>query len=190
MSDEVRIRAITDADWDRIAELERRTYLPLGLSEGQAALRSKAEVSPETCFVLTVGSRPGGYLVALPFPPFDYPDLYLDPTTTRQPVSGSRNLHLHDLVVAPRLRRRGLAQRLLHHLTRTALARGYEQISLVAVGRSQRFWAARGFTPQPAAGTPAGYGKNAVYMSRALPAAGQPTRRPARHRAAGPCPTK
>ena len=75
VSDVVHIRHITEADWDGIVELESRAYTGLGLSEGRAALRSRAAISPGTCFVLDVGSGPAGYLLALPYPALSYPDL-------------------------------------------------------------------------------------------------------------------
>lgn len=164
----IRIRPIDDGDWDGIVALESHAYTALGLSEGRAALRSKADTSPSTCFVLDVGSRTVGYLLALPYPPLQFPAL------ARSEGEGSAalpscNLHLHDIVIAQGFRRRGLAQRLLHHLTSLARSRGYERISLVAVGRSERFWSARGFAEHPGAVRPGGYGPNAVYMSKALP---------------------
>ncbi|MFD8810548.1 GNAT family N-acetyltransferase [Streptomyces sp. NPDC059627] len=163
-TDGVRVRHITDADWDAIAALESRAYTELGLSEGRAALRSRADASPETCFVLDIGAQPAGYVLALPYPPFGYPDLERaeEPLVPSRP---SRNLHLHDIVVAEPLRGRGLGARLLDHLALAAAARGFERISLVAVGRSEPFWSARGFTAYPGI-SPDGYGANAVYMSR------------------------
>ncbi|MFG2968038.1 GNAT family N-acetyltransferase [Streptomyces sp. NPDC048288] len=162
--DGVGIRRITDADWDAIAAMESRAYTELGLSEGQAALRARADASPETCFVLDVDARPAGYVLALPYPPFRYPDLERA-SESSVPADRPRNLHLHDIVVAERLRGGGLGQRLLHHLTLTAGSRGFERISLIAVGRSEPFWARRGFTAYPGI-APGGYGANAVYMSR------------------------
>jgi GNAT superfamily N-acetyltransferase len=167
VSDLARIRHIADADWDAIEALESRAYAGLGLSEGRAALRSRADASPSTCFVLDVGSRPAGYLLALPYPAFQYPDLERTEETV-EPSPCLRNLHLHDLVITESLRGRGLARHLLHHLTRTARAHGHEQISLIAVGGSETFWSARGFTAHPGI-SPGGYGTHAVYMSKAVP---------------------
>ncbi|MFF7473138.1 GNAT family N-acetyltransferase [Streptomyces sp. NPDC008092] len=163
--DGVRIRHIADADWDAITAMESRAYTELGLTEGRAVLRARADASPETCFVLDVGSEPAGYVLALPYPPFRYPDLERAEEPAVVAPDPPRNLHLHDIVVAERQRGRGLGQRLLTHLTRTAGARGFERISLVAVGRSEPFWSKRGFTAYPGI-SPGGYGANAVYMSR------------------------
>ncbi|MEU9451974.1 GNAT family N-acetyltransferase [Streptomyces sp. NPDC048277] len=144
--------------------MESRAYTELGLSEGPVALRSRADTSPETCFVLDVDARPAGYVLALPYPAFRYPDL----ERAEEPGGPARrpgNLHLHDIVVAERLRGRGLGRRLLNHLTLTAGAHGFERISLIAVGRSEPFWTTHGFTAYPGI-SPGGYGANAVYMSR------------------------
>ncbi|MFD7104287.1 GNAT family N-acetyltransferase [Streptomyces celluloflavus] len=162
MSHDVRIRHISDGDWGGIVALESRTYAALGLSEERAALESRVHASPSTCFVLELGQQLAGYLLALPYPAFRYPDLI----RTEETVFPSRNLHLHDLVIAENLRGRGLAQHLLHHVTATAGAQGYEQISLVAVAGSAAFWAANGFVAHDEAVPAESYGANAVYMFR------------------------
>ncbi|MFE1027462.1 GNAT family N-acetyltransferase [Streptomyces sp. NPDC058818] len=177
MDDTVRVRRIADGDWDAVVALERDAYSGLGLSEGRAALQSRAAASPGTCFVVDVGLRTAGYVLALPYPLHRYPDLErAEETATAFPPG---NLHLHDIVVAPGLRRRGLARHLLHHLTGTARTRGDERISLVAVGGTERFWSARGFVPQPGVVAVGGYGADAVYMSRPVPAVPLPSSPPA-----------
>ncbi|MBQ0879711.1 GNAT family N-acetyltransferase [Streptomyces sp. RT42] len=167
MGETVRVRPLADGDWDAVVALERDAYTGLGLSEGRAALQSRAAASPDTCFVVDVGSRTAGYALALPYPFRRYPDLTRAEDTAT--ASGPGNLHLHDIVVAPGLRRRGLARALLRHLAGTARARGDERISLVAVGGTAPFWSARGFTPHPGVVPAGAYGTDAVYMSRPVP---------------------
>ncbi|CAM5604615.1 GNAT family N-acetyltransferase OS=Streptomyces alboniger OX=132473 GN=CP975_03655 PE=4 SV=1 [Streptomyces alboniger] len=169
----VRVRRIAEGDWDGIVDLEARAYTRLGLSEGREALRSRMLASPDTCFALDFGPRLAGYLLALPYPETHYPDLG---GPEREPAAPrtSRNLHLHDIVVAEDLRQRGLARHLLDGLTAAARAHGYERLSLVAVGGSDRYWARRGYAADKGAGLPAGYGPTAVYMSRAVPAGPAP----------------
>ncbi|CAM5624857.1 GNAT family N-acetyltransferase [Streptomyces fumanus] len=167
MSDTVAVRHLADRDWDAVTALEHDAYAGLGLSEGRAALQSRAAASPGTCFVLDVGGRTAGYLLALPYPEFRCPELGRAEPAART----GGNLHLHDIVVAPALRRRGLGRLLLGRLTGTARARGDRRISLVAVGGSDRFWSARGFTAHPGVAPADGYGPGAVYMSRPVPAA-------------------
>ncbi|MFE6685012.1 GNAT family N-acetyltransferase [Streptomyces sp. NPDC057743] len=160
-----RIRPIASDDWDAVTALESRAYAALGLSEEPAALASRAHASPDTCFALDLQRRLAGYLLALPYPAFHSPDL----ARAERRSFSSRNLHLHDLVIAEPLRRRGLASHLLHHLTTMATLHGYEQISLIAVAGSEPFWAANGFHSHRAVVTPDAYGPHALYMSRPLP---------------------
>ncbi|MGW2229709.1 GNAT family N-acetyltransferase [Streptomyces formicae] len=167
MRHEVRVRHIVDADWTGITELEARAYTGLGLSEGRAALESRMRASPDTCFVLDIGPRLAGYLLALPYAEHEYPDLRR--TEAEGAAAVSRNLHLHDVVIAEDLRHQGLARHLVGHLMETARAHGYERISLIAVGGSDTFWSARGFTAREGEAAPAGYGPGAVYMHRAVP---------------------
>ncbi|MFE2868738.1 MULTISPECIES: GNAT family N-acetyltransferase [unclassified Embleya] len=161
MGHDVHIRRIAEGDWDAIVALEAATYSAGALSEGRDALRSRARSSPATCFVLHYEQRPAGYLLALPYPMFRYPDL----SRPEQVVHHSRNLHLHDLVVARHVRGNGLARELLHRLTATARAKKYERISLIAVGGSEGFWSANAFDAVPEVALAPGYGAGAVYMS-------------------------
>lgn len=176
----IRLRHIADGDWDGIAALEAEVYAPLGLSEGRAALESRARASPSTCFVLDGPEGPAGYLLALPYPPFESPDLARaeepapgadpgSPQAPAPPAFPSDNLHLHDLVVAADFRGRGLARRLLRHLATTARSQTYEQISLVAVAGSETFWSAQGYRAHREIPLPGSYGTDAVYMSAAVP---------------------
>jgi ornithine decarboxylase len=158
----VRVRPVAEEDWPRIAELEAEAYASAALSEGREALRSRGRASPGTCFVVEAGGRVAGYVLALPYPRFAFPDL----TRPEERSFDSRNLHLHDLVVAGGLRGRGLGGRLVRHLTAVASRSSYERISLIAVGGTEGFWAGHGYRPEEGAELPAGYGENAVYMSR------------------------
>jgi ribosomal protein S18 acetylase RimI-like enzyme len=159
-----RIRHISRLDWDAVAALEASAYADSGLSEGRAALESRARVSPATCFIVEVGRQMAGYVLSLPYPRFRWPDLA---RVERTPFI-SRNLHLHDLVIADGFRRGGLGTYLLDHLTATARSNSYERISLVSVGSSGTFWCANGYHPHADIALPASYGPKAMYMSRAI----------------------
>ncbi|MBM2615061.1 hypothetical protein JIG36_05740 [Actinoplanes sp. LDG1-06] len=156
-----RIRPIGDHDWDAIALLEKEAYAASGISEERAVLESRGRISPATSFVLETEDGVGGYLLALPYPPDEFPDPHRAETVRHR----SANLHLHDIVVGEGLRGRGWARRLVRHLTETT---PYERISLVAVGGKAGFWAARGFHEHPEVPLPPGYGPGAVYMSRVI----------------------
>lgn len=179
MTETTTIRVLTDEDWDDVVALESGAYAALGLSEGRAALRSKAAASPTTCFVLRADARVVGYLLALPYPANRAPAL--DRTETSRYTS--RNLHLHDVAVAPAYRGRGLGRRLVAHLEDTAAAHGCTEVSLIAVAGAETYWSARGYTAAPHVPT-AGYDHTAVYMSRSLPSRSPRSRAdtPADHR--------
>lgn len=156
------IRQITSGDWNAITELEAGAYGAHGLSEGLPALQSHS--SPATSFVLDAGPAIGGYLLALPYPHFQFPDLSRPEST----VFESSNLHLHDIVVGDEHRGRGWSRRLLRHLTTTAKSFRYERISLVAVNGMAGFWSSRGYRSHPEVTLPSSYGADAIYMSREL----------------------
>ncbi|MCX3058802.1 GNAT family N-acetyltransferase [Streptomyces beihaiensis] len=178
MSGGPRIRGVAEGDWAVIGDLESQAYAPLGLSEGPGALRKYQQASPDTCFVVDVGGgRVAGYLMALPFPEGGWPELGQGGGAAgrrggRAPYGplapDPYNLHLHDVVIAPELRRRGLAMRLVRHLVGIARTRAYRSVSLVSVGGTQAFWRERGFTVRPDVAAPGGYGSDAVYMSLSL----------------------
>jgi ornithine decarboxylase len=165
-----RVRAITEADWDAIAEIERATYAPLDLSEGRAALRGWGAISPETCFVLELERRVVGYLLALPYPAGDAPSLgrpeRTDATDVADAGAVSGNLHLHDLVLAEDVRGRGLSKLLVRRLEEVAATRMFAQICLVSVGGSENFWAAAGYAARREVPVAVSYGPQAVYMSK------------------------
>jgi ornithine decarboxylase len=156
------IRSAGAHDWPAIGCLESETYGEKDLSEGLEKLRSRAH--PATSFVLDAGDRIGGYLLALPYPRFRFPDLSLPEAATVQ----SSNLHLHDIVIGADFRGRGWGRSLVRQLTRTARSLSYECISLVSVGGTAGFWLSQGFRPHPEVAVSGSYGPDAVYMSRNL----------------------
>jgi GNAT superfamily N-acetyltransferase len=161
------IRGITEADWPEVVALEAEAYADTSLTEGEAALRSRAAAG--TCLVLDLDGRVAGYALALPYPRFSYPDLARAEQCVHR-STGVSNLHLHDLVVTAPLRRRGLGTRMARHLTDVARVRGFATMSLIAVAGKESFWRANGYRPHHEARLPAGYGSGAVYMSARLAA--------------------
>ncbi|WP_245572436.1 GNAT family N-acetyltransferase [Actinokineospora enzanensis] len=156
-----RLRHPRDDDWAEIAALEAGAYGEL--AEGRAELESRAAMSPSTCFVLDSGDGIAAYVLTLPYPFHEFPDLLLLERETHP----SANLHLHDLVVAPGFRGRGLGVYLADRVVQTAREQGYQRISLVALDGLAPFWAARGYHPLPDIVVD-GYGSGAMYMSRVI----------------------
>jgi ribosomal protein S18 acetylase RimI-like enzyme len=167
MDSGISIRRISDDDWDSIVTLEASAYESSGLSEGPVVLKSRASASPATCLVLDVSRRIAGYVLSLPYPEFQYPDL-TRAEELAAPSCPSPNLHLHDLVIADGFRRRGLGNQLLQHLTAMAKSSRYKRISLVAVGGSDTFWSAKGYRAHREIPLSKDYGANAVYMSKKI----------------------
>ncbi len=160
----IRIRPLVERDWDDLVALEARAYAESGLSEGSEALRSRAAVSPGTCFALEYDGQFGGYLLALPYPLGQCPDLSLAETAG----FASGNLHAHDFVITEELRGRGLTPHFVRQIEAAARARGFERLSMVAVQRSHVLWARLGYTAHREVALPESYGTEAVYMSKAL----------------------
>ncbi|MFH8978202.1 GNAT family N-acetyltransferase [Streptomyces sp. NPDC017890] len=162
------IRLLQDEDWDDVVALEALAYAASGLSEGPAALRSRYRASPSTCFVLEHAGAFGGYLLALPYPLFRCPDLSLAERGVGYEGHRGSNLHLHDLALAERVRGLGMARRMTRHLEETGREARHRSLSLVAVQGSRPLWSRLGYRPRPEVALPAGYGVEAVYMTKSL----------------------
>jgi ornithine decarboxylase len=153
------IRPLVESDWSRVAAIEAATYRDLGLSEGPAALRSRAGAG--TSFVLEADEVVVGYVLALPYPYGRIPDL-----AAPGPIPARvADLHLHDMAVAAEYRRAGLGTRLACHLLTVARDLGYERVSLVALDGRAAFWGRQRFARQPSVPAPDGYGPGATYLS-------------------------
>lgn len=161
------VRPIGEADWAAIARIEDEAYASLGVCEGPEALRAWQRLSPETSFAVEAEGDVAGYLIALAHPPDAAPALG-HPPDQGEGATQRTNIHLHDLAVASAYRGKGLARLLLRRLERAAAARGFETISLVAVGDAAGFWAAAGFTAHDDMVVPGEYGTQSTYMTRAV----------------------
>ncbi|MFF1870946.1 GNAT family N-acetyltransferase [Kitasatospora herbaricolor] len=162
--DSIRLRPLVEDDWDEVVALEERAYAASGLSEGREVLRSRGSVSPSTCFVLEHEGQFGGYLLALPYPRGECPEL----TLTEASRFRSGNLHAHDFVITEELRARGLSPHFVRQIEQEARSQGFDRISMVAVQRSHILWRRLGFDTHAEVTLPESYGTDAVYMSKAL----------------------
>ncbi|MER5355435.1 GNAT family N-acetyltransferase [Kitasatospora sp. NPDC002551] len=158
---DVTFRRLAEDDWDTVVELESAAYTADGLSEGREALYSRAQASPETCYVAERDGKVVGYLLSLPYPLYQCPDL----SSPEQAAFDSTNLHVHDLVITEELRGRDLALRFIRHLRDEARRRGFDRISMVAVRRTDILLALLGYRAHRDVTVPPCYGARAVYMS-------------------------
>lgn len=128
---------------------------------------AKLSASPGTCFVACNAEAIIAYLLALPWR-FDDPP-HLDALDCRIPTVAD-TLYLHDLAVAPEARGSGAARALIGAFVDALAASGIGRASLIAIQGSAAWWTRHGFAPVAATSQLtarlAGYGKDAVYMSR------------------------
>lgn len=99
------------------------------------------------CYLLEIGEKPAGYVLSHPWRFGSLPALNAlleaippDPDT----------YYLHDLALLPVARRVGAASHIVSALIKHASARGFPNMSLVAVNGSSGFWEMHGFSAQEA----------------------------------------
>ena len=159
------IRPIMETDWLAILALQAEAYHALE-PESEQVLRSKLQLGPHTCLVACDGEQVLGYCLAHPWCKCDPAGLYQCYSTT----AGQDTLYIHDMVVAPKARGRGIAEQFLRQVEQHASALQAEQLSLVAVQGAERYWARHGFMPSRTSKNLHEYGRQAIYMRRVLQA--------------------
>lgn len=152
------IKKIEPHDYDYIVRLQNRVHPPF-LRESKVVLTSKAYASPDTCFIAQDREGKWGYILAIPYPSDDIPAL----TESIDPLDESDNIFIHDCVVEPDCRGKGVAGKLFSKVEKNARKRGFKQISLVAVVGADSYWKQRGFVPGDLS-VKESYGDDAVYM--------------------------
>ncbi|MCF6440606.1 GNAT family N-acetyltransferase [Pseudoalteromonas luteoviolacea] len=134
-------------------------------AENLEVLRSKYEISPDTCFVcLANNGAVLGYLLSHPWSGISPPKLF-------EPLNAPENsdhLYLHDLAISPDLKEQGLGRSLVLKLFEVARLKGICRISLVAVQGADSFWSRVGFYEVAGVNVCSSYGENAVLMEKCL----------------------
>lgn len=161
MSSTIQIRTITPADWPAILELQARTYYAVE-PESEAVMRSKQQLGPQSCLVACSGEQLLGYCLAHPWSKEEPASLY---HCYAEP-KGHSSLYIHDMVVAPSARGKGIARSFLTQLEQLARQRQQPEMSLVAVQGADRYWSKVGFRSRALAKSLRQYGEQAVYMWR------------------------
>lgn len=126
---------------------------------------------PDGCFVHAGRGEMDGYLISHPWRRFD-------PAPLDRELGGlpddADSWYLHDLALLPKARGTGAGAAAVDLVVGQARARGFAEISLVAVNGADSFWASRDFRRIETAALAeklASYGPEACYMVRALRAA-------------------
>ena len=120
---------------------------------------------PEACLVLDGARGMAGYAIGHPWG--QAPPPALNTRLERLPPASSA-LHIHDLALLPDTRAGGHGAAGVALLVAEARRRGLEQMTLVAVGASLRFWRNQGFKAVEGGPGLASYGAAAVWMVREL----------------------
>lgn len=161
-----RWRPMVQADLAAVVALAARAHP--AHPERPDVFAERRALAPDLCLVLDHAGLVAGYLIAHPWTNAGPPALDTLLGALPEP-SGA--VHLHDLVIAPELRGRGLADGAIERLQARARSR-WPCIRLVAVAGKEAFWARRGWRPVAAAAGEdalASYGPQAVAMVKPLP---------------------
>lgn len=164
----IRIRALTPADLQGLAQVQRACY-GAGYIESAAVFARRLASTGNCSLVAQEDGRIVAYLAAYRSVLGKVTPLHGDFEASPAPDT----LYLHDLAVLPAHAGQGLAAALLASLWQQARAQGLRHSALVAVQGAQGYWARHGYTPWALPDGAqqqrlAGYGADAVYMALRL----------------------
>jgi ribosomal protein S18 acetylase RimI-like enzyme len=169
------VRPMLASDVDGILAAQVLAY-PEFLLESAGFFLNRLALAPGHCWVAQAAAPAGregllGYLVSYPWdaglPPA------LDVALASLPA-GADHWFLHDCAVVPRAQGLGVGQALVRAAADAALETGLRRASLVSLESATGYWRRHGYAPMAVAGAGlaeklAGYGPQALYMSRGLP---------------------
>ena len=166
MTDNVEVRLMQAADLPAVLEIQAACYTEV-TPESKTSLAAKLAASPSTCFIASFEGARVGYLISLPWE-FSNPPL-LNAKTCHLPASPDC-LYLHDLAVAPTVRRVGAGRALVEAFLDQLAVSSFKRASLIAVQNSAPYWERFGFRAvAPAEALQAklaSYGLDVKYMER------------------------
>ena len=157
------ITSITPDDWNGIYSVQQNAYTDIE-PESIDVLKSKWEVTPETCFVSHCEQgQIEAYVLAHRWAGKKPPKLFntVEQSAVLQQADG---LYLHDLAVHERAQGKKLGQKLVNAVLSQARELGVKRVSLVAVQGADSFWQKQGFKPCNDTDICASYGDDAVFM--------------------------
>ena len=164
------------SDVDGILAAQALAY-PDFLLESADFFLNRLALAPAHCWVAQAaapsagGASLLGYLVSYPW------DAGLPPAldvALQSLPAGADHWFLHDCAVVPAAQGLGVGQALVRAASTCALDNGLGRASLVSLASATSYWRRHGYSPMDPASAGlaeklAGYGPQALYMSRALP---------------------
>lgn len=172
------LRQMTMTDLPQVLQIQTEAY-GTSMIESAATLAAKHRLSPHTCWVaVDNAAQVAGYI-------FSHPWEIAAPPALNVPIDALPEAadcwYIHDLALAARTRGAGVAARLYATAYDAARSLALTSSALVAVQASQPFWAKLGYAPAAELSPKiraklAGYGGDAVFMTRQLTASPVPMR--------------
>ncbi|MXR67938.1 GNAT family N-acetyltransferase [Shewanella sp. JBTF-M18] len=159
----MQVREIQTQDWPAILTIQDECY-PNIEPESLAALQSKAQLSPETCYVITQADAVIGYCLAHPW----QRDLPPSLEQVLDTVPKQETLYLHDIAFSAKARGLGAGAAVFSRLIEQARNWGLGSISLVAVGGAHTYWQLLGFKSRIIDKSLDSYPEDACYMVYAI----------------------
>lgn len=115
-------------------------------TEPMAVYAERLDLYPSGCQVFELGGEVVGYLISHPWHRYDPPKL--GALLGAVPPQAD-TYYLHDIALLPPARGTGAGKAALGYVADRARALGFADITLMAVGGADRFWAAQGFDYVP-----------------------------------------
>jgi GNAT superfamily N-acetyltransferase len=134
--------------------------------EDPEVLAERQRLYPQGCFMLVENGRAIGYALTHPWSFAEPPPLNRLLGAIPSPAT---TYYVHDVALLPEVRGKGYAAQITSLLVNLAHDAGFDNLSLVAVNKSQIFWEKAGFRVIPVPGLDAklaSYGPDAALMVR------------------------
>ena len=133
-------------------------------TEPLAVYAERLDLQPDGCRVFEADGAVAGYLITHPWHRDEPPKLGALLGT----IPGDADTYyLHDIALLPAARGTGAGRAALDFVMERARTLGFADITLMAIGGADRFWAAQGFAYVPYAVDPS-YGAGAHRMRMAI----------------------
>ncbi|MDP1730635.1 MAG: GNAT family N-acetyltransferase [Devosia sp.] len=140
-------RAMTGYDLPAVQAIADQVHP--GFFEAPEVLAERQRLYRNGCYILEIGEKPAGYVLSHPWRSGLLPALNV---MLGQIPAVPDTYYLHDLALLPVARRVGAASHIVSALVKHAAAKGFPDMSLVAVNGSRGFWEKHGFAAADAPG--------------------------------------